>query len=47
MFNFLSLEAIKATQVPGVPTSFRQEFSKKSPNVMKCEKTRKFVYIFS
>ena len=30
--------------VPGVPTSFRQEFSKKSLNVTKSEKTRESLF---
>jgi len=34
--------------IPGVPTSFRQEFSKKSLNVANCEKNSwKFVYILA
>ena len=33
-------------KVPGVPTSSRQEFSKKSLNVTKCEKTRESLFTF-
>ena len=32
---------LSCTYLPGVPTSFRQEFSKKSVNVTKSEKTQK------
>ena len=32
--------------LPGVPTSFRQEFSKKSLNVTNSEKTRESLFTF-
>ena len=33
-------------KIPGVPTSFRQEFSKKSLNITKSEKTRESLFTF-
>ena len=37
---------VKKMNVPGVPTSFRQEFSKKSLNVTNSEKSRESLFTF-